>query len=101
MQRLIVVELHSISCEVRKEKEICWSNELYPGEFEQLKLCSLYSKETDQPVQPRLMEMKSNINTESTVKFVGQPSSDTLQVKQHTFFLMYNFPAAFFNELHC
>ncbi|CAN1839847.1 hypothetical protein LINPERHAP1_LOCUS35888 [Linum perenne] len=80
MKRLIVVELLSISCEVPKEKEICWSNELYPGEFDELKLCSLYSKETDQPVQPRLMEMKSNINTESTIKFVGQPSSDTLQV---------------------
>ncbi|CAN1310304.1 hypothetical protein LINPERPRIM_LOCUS28020 [Linum perenne] len=29
---------------------MCWSNELYPREFDELKLCSLYSKETDQPV---------------------------------------------------
>ncbi|CAN0871033.1 hypothetical protein LINGRAHAP2_LOCUS9733 [Linum grandiflorum] len=81
MKRLVVVELLNISCEVAKEKEICWSKELYIGEFDQLRECNLYSKETGQPIQPtRLMEMKSNINTTEAIKFVGQPNSEILQV---------------------
>ncbi|CAI0469073.1 unnamed protein product [Linum tenue] len=84
IKRLIVVELlSSVSSEAPKGEEVwCWSNELYPGEFEQLRLCNLYpSDETDQqPIRPRLIELKSTF-TNSKIQYEGQPNNlETLQV---------------------
>lgn len=79
-QRLLVVELLTISCEVHQVNELSWSNELYPGEFDDLSICNLYSKETCEPVPPRLMERTSDM---PTMQFKRDPNQETLQVLVH------------------
>ncbi|KAF2312849.1 hypothetical protein GH714_040899 [Hevea brasiliensis] len=54
-----------------------WSNELYPGEFDDLSICNLYSKETCKPVPPRLVEGKYDMRNK---QFKSQPNEDILQV---------------------
>ncbi|KAK8587461.1 hypothetical protein V6N12_021952 [Hibiscus sabdariffa] len=54
LKQLLVSELLSISSEVTQGNRFCWSDELYPGEFGDLKVCNLYSNETFEPVHPRL-----------------------------------------------
>lgn len=46
MQRLLVVELLSVSCKVPAVNTLHWLDELYPGEFGDLSICNLYSEET-------------------------------------------------------
>ncbi|KAK6920965.1 hypothetical protein RJ641_014643 [Dillenia turbinata] len=78
LKRLLVLELLAISC----EEDLCfdelsWSSELYAGEFDDLSICYLYSKETNKPVPPRVKEMKSGA---FAAQFSHQPDSDVLQV---------------------
>ncbi|KAG8652404.1 hypothetical protein MANES_06G086000v8 [Manihot esculenta] len=77
LKRLLVVELHTVSCEVPQVNESYWSNEVYPGEFDDLSICNLYSKETRKPVPPRLVEGKYDL---PSMQFKGQPNQDILQV---------------------
>lgn len=77
LKRLLVIHLLAINSEVEENSELCWSNELYPGEFDDLSLCYSYSKETREPVPPRLIEGKTN---KPSKQFNSNPSRDTLQV---------------------
>ncbi|EOY22037.1 Uncharacterized protein TCM_014214 isoform 2, partial [Theobroma cacao] len=58
LKRFLLLELLSIGCEVSQVNRLCWSDELYPGEFSDLKVCNLYSEETSEPVHPRLKDCK-------------------------------------------
>lgn len=60
MQRLLVMEFCSIA---DKDNGIVWSEELYPGEFDDLIICSLYSDEASEPVFPSDASYKSDIPT--------------------------------------
>ncbi|KAJ4841424.1 hypothetical protein Tsubulata_009063 [Turnera subulata] len=77
LKRLLVMELLAIDSEVQGNSELCWSNALYPTEFDELSLCSLYSKETCELVPPSLIEGKSN---KPSMKFKSDLKSDTLEV---------------------
>lgn len=77
VQRLLVVELLSISCKVPPLNSLHWSDELYPGEFSDLSICNLYSEETCKPVYPRLDDQKSEM---PAARFNQQPDHDVLQV---------------------
>ncbi|OMO51210.1 hypothetical protein CCACVL1_29933, partial [Corchorus capsularis] len=77
LKRLLVLELQSIGCEVSQVNQLSWSDELYPGEFSDLKVCNLYSEETSEPVHPRLKDRKSD---ESSLQSNRQPDHEILQV---------------------
>ncbi|XVF49995.1 hypothetical protein PTKIN_Ptkin04bG0060000 [Pterospermum kingtungense] len=77
LKRLLVLELLSVSCEVSQAKHLCWSDELYLGEFGDLKACNLYSEETSEPVHPRLKNGKSDM---PTFQCNRQPNHEILQV---------------------
>lgn len=77
LKRALVVELFTISCEALEVNEFCWLNELYPGEFDDLRKCNLFSEDTCGPVPPRLMEGKSDM---PPLKFNSQPNHENLQV---------------------
>ncbi|XP_030509708.1 uncharacterized protein LOC115724547 [Cannabis sativa] len=62
LKRFLVVELLSLSCEASNVKRFNWSDELYQGEFDDLKVCNLFSEETSGPVQPRLAVSKSDVS---------------------------------------
>ena len=76
-QRLLVVELLSISSEEGLINELCWSDELYPGEFDDFSICGLYSKEAREPVIPKLNAWKHDTPVE---KSSHQPNHEALQV---------------------
>ncbi|XVF11820.1 hypothetical protein REPUB_Repub08aG0060100 [Reevesia pubescens] len=77
LKRLLVLQLLSISSEVSQANQLCWSDELYPGEFGDLKVCNLYSEETSEPVHPRLKDRKSDM---PTFQYNRQPDHEILQV---------------------
>lgn len=78
VKRLLVMELLSLSNEeVPKINAFCWSDELYPGEFNDLSNCNLYSREACEPVPPKLEGWMSD--TPSTQSH-HQVDSDVLQV---------------------
>ncbi|KAK9278076.1 hypothetical protein L1049_027634 [Liquidambar formosana] len=78
LKRVLVVELLSISCEeVPPVNGLCWSMELYGGEFDDLSICNLCSKETCEPVLPRLKGQKS---VNPVVQCNHQPDHEVLQV---------------------
>lgn len=77
LKRALVVELFTISCEALEVNEFCWLYELYPGEFDDLRKCNLFSEDTCGPVPPRLMEGKSDM---PPLKFNSQPNHENLQV---------------------
>ncbi|KAL5721432.1 hypothetical protein ACHQM5_005081 [Ranunculus cassubicifolius] len=54
LKRLIVVELLSLSCKEEQNDKLSWSNELYPGEFEDLRSSVLFCEDTHQPISPRI-----------------------------------------------
>ncbi|XP_027123563.1 uncharacterized protein [Coffea arabica] len=54
-KRLLVMELLSLGDErIPDLSSLCWSDELYPGEFDDLRTCSLYSHGASKPVLPSL-----------------------------------------------
>lgn len=77
LKRLLVLELLSVSCEVSEVNQLCWPDELYPGEFGDLKVCNLYSEETSEPVNSRLKDCKSDV---PTFQHNRQPDHEILQV---------------------
>ncbi|XP_052183966.1 uncharacterized protein LOC127795994 isoform X2 [Diospyros lotus] len=92
LKRLLVVEFLSISYEEYPIGEVCWSDELYPGEFDDLCICSLYSEETCEPVHPE--SWKSDMSTDQRN---CQPDHDVLQVSE----LLLVGVAGLFNILAC
>nr|POE91195.1 hypothetical protein CFP56_37801 [Quercus suber] len=77
LKRLLVLELLSTSCDDPQVNELHWSDQLYPGEFEHLSMCNLFSQETCEPVPPKLMDLKSDA---PTVRSNNQPNPEVLQV---------------------
>ncbi|XP_012488959.1 uncharacterized protein LOC105802072 [Gossypium raimondii] len=77
LKRLLVSEFLSISCEVSQGNQFCWSEELYPGEFGDLKACNLFSDVTFEPLCPRLRDRKSDV---PTLRGNHQPDHEILQV---------------------
>lgn len=80
-QRLLVLELLSTSCDNPQLNELHWSDQLYPGEFDHLSMCNLFSQETCEPVPPKLMDLKSDA---PTVQSNNQPNPEILQVLDST-----------------
>ncbi|XP_048228928.1 uncharacterized protein LOC8284444 isoform X2 [Ricinus communis] len=76
LKRLLVAELLTLSCEGPQLNELCWSYELYPGEFNDLSICNLYSIETCKPVPPGLVGRKYEM---PTMQFKNQPNREVLQ----------------------
>ncbi|XP_022737134.1 uncharacterized protein LOC111290002 isoform X2 [Durio zibethinus] len=76
LKRLLLLDLLSIGCEVLHTNQLCWSNEIYHGEFGDLKVCNLYSEETSEPVHPRLKDRKSEI---PAFQCNHQPDQEILQ----------------------
>ncbi|XP_059640439.1 uncharacterized protein LOC132282704 isoform X2 [Cornus florida] len=66
LKRLLVVELLSLCSEEVPISEFCWSDELYPGEFDDLSTCSLYSKEACKPNLPKINGWKSDTPAEGS-----------------------------------
>ncbi|OVA18899.1 hypothetical protein BVC80_8939g16 [Macleaya cordata] len=62
LKRMLLVELLPINCEESPQQTdaLSWSNELYPGEFDDLTACNLYSEQTCEPVPPRINGWKSD-----------------------------------------
>ncbi|XP_021287326.1 uncharacterized protein LOC110418810 [Herrania umbratica] len=77
LKRFLLLELLSIGCEVSQVNRLCWSDELYPGEFSDLKVCNLYSEETSEPVHPRLKDCKSDMPAFQSSR---HPDHEILQV---------------------
>lgn len=77
LKRLLVLELLSTSCNDPQVNELHWSDQLYPGEFDHLSMCNLFSQETCEPVPPKLMDLKSDA---PTVRSNNQPNPEVLQV---------------------
>lgn len=77
-QRLLVVELLSISCEEAPQgNQYCWSDELYPGEFDDLSICSLHSKESGELITPKIIGFES---LSPIIRPNQQPDHEILQV---------------------
>ncbi|XWS47943.1 hypothetical protein CRYUN_Cryun13aG0029400 [Craigia yunnanensis] len=96
LKRLLVLELLSVSCEVSQANQFCWSDELYPGEFSDLKVCSLYSEETSDPFHPRLKDFKSDM---STFQCNRQPDHEILQVYITTWLAEVNIDGHWVDEI--
>ncbi|KAL7192240.1 hypothetical protein ACSBR2_024142 [Camellia fascicularis] len=77
LKRLLVVELLSISSEELPINSVSWLDELYPGEFDDLCICGLYSKELFEPVHPKIKGWKSDMTAEHS-NF--QPDHEVLQI---------------------
>ncbi|XP_065878522.1 uncharacterized protein [Euphorbia lathyris] len=74
LKRLLILELLRISNQVN---ELHWSDELYPGEFDDLTICNLFSKESCKRIFLGDMENKQDL---PTMQFKSQRDHDTLQV---------------------
>ncbi|XP_010663267.1 uncharacterized protein LOC100251942 isoform X2 [Vitis vinifera] len=78
LKRLLVVELLSISCEeAPQDDRYCWSDELYPGEFDDLGICSLHSKEIGELIPPKIIGFESH---SPVIRSNQQPDHEILQV---------------------
>ncbi|KAJ4960056.1 hypothetical protein NE237_019966 [Protea cynaroides] len=82
LKRFLLVELLSLGCEEVSQQTdgLCWSNELYPGEFVDLTINNLYSKETCQPLPPRLKGLEFDDPSTVAVRSKQQPRQEILQV---------------------
>ncbi|XP_034673061.1 uncharacterized protein LOC117904525 isoform X4 [Vitis riparia] len=75
--RLLIVELLSISCEeAPQDDRYCWSDELYPGEFDDLGICSLHSKEIGDIIPPKIIGFESH---SPVTRSNQQPDHEILQ----------------------
>ncbi|KAJ9678055.1 hypothetical protein PVL29_022825 [Vitis rotundifolia] len=78
LKRLLVVELLSISCEeAPQDDRYCWTDELYPGEFDDLGICSLHSKEIGELVLLKIIGFGSH---SPVIRSNQQPDHEILQV---------------------
>ncbi|GKV12043.1 hypothetical protein SLEP1_g23247 [Rubroshorea leprosula] len=96
LKRLLVVELLSVSCEDQQVNKVCWSDELYPGEFNDLVICNLYSEDNSEPVHPQLKECKTDV---PAVPHNSQPDHETLQVYLTTWLAEVNIDAHRVDEI--
>ncbi|MCL7047483.1 hypothetical protein MKW94_005708 [Papaver nudicaule] len=80
LKRMVLIELLSIISEESKPDtdEYCWSDELYPGELDDLSACNLYSEQTSEPVLPRVNGWKSSDSVDRRVN--SQPDPKALEV---------------------
>ncbi|XP_048236310.1 uncharacterized protein LOC125371377 [Ricinus communis] len=76
LKRLLVVELLTLSSEGPQVNELRWSNELYPGEIDDLSICNLYSMETCKPVP---LDRRKRVQM-PTMQFKSRPNREVLQV---------------------
>lgn len=81
LKRLLVVIFLSIKCEEVELTGPCWSDELYDGEFDDLYLCNLYSKETNKLKNPKIEGWETDAPVERTNH---QLSHDVLEMYQTT-----------------
>lgn len=73
--------LLSTNCQESSRQQadaFCWSNELYPGEFDDLTATNLISKESGQPISPGLQD--PTFNTVITKTSGSLVSREVLQV---------------------
>ncbi|RZC65117.1 hypothetical protein C5167_008807 [Papaver somniferum] len=80
LKRMVLIELLSIISEESKP-EMCtyyWSDELYPGEIDDLSACNLYSEQTCEPLLPRIAGWKSSDSVDRRDN--TQPDPKTLEV---------------------
>ncbi|XP_057978171.1 uncharacterized protein LOC131164759 [Malania oleifera] len=77
LKRLLVLDLLCISHETAQQVNLHWSNELYPGEFDDLSKCNLYSKENCELVPPTIRGLKSDT---PAMQSNHQPNNEVLQV---------------------
>ncbi|GAB2264329.1 hypothetical protein Droror1_Dr00026463 [Drosera rotundifolia] len=78
LKRFLVVELLSASCvKAEAANQLSWSDELYQGETDDLRICSLYVEETAKPIMPRLLGWKS---VADAIQSNYQPNREVLQV---------------------
>lgn len=55
------MELLSINCEeAPKDQHYHWSDELYPGEYDDLGICNLHSEEIGEVIRPRIIGFESH-----------------------------------------
>ncbi|XP_047332809.1 uncharacterized protein LOC124936358 [Impatiens glandulifera] len=95
LKRLLVVEFLSIDC--GELTGPCWSDELYSGEFDDLYLCCLYSKETNKLKNPK---MKEGQETDMPVKRTNhQLDRDVLEVYQTTWLAEVNIDTCRLEEI--
>ncbi|OVA19664.1 hypothetical protein BVC80_8585g7 [Macleaya cordata] len=80
LKRMLLLELLSISCEESPQQTdtLSWSDELYPGEFDDLTACNLHSEHTFEPVPPRINGWKSD--DQITKRANIQPDQKALEV---------------------
>ncbi|XP_022988462.1 uncharacterized protein LOC111485701 [Cucurbita maxima] len=76
LKRQLLMELLSISSG-SSQYSLVWSEELYSGEFDNLRLCNLLSEETSTPLHPTLKGRESNTHM---VSRNHQPNPEVLQV---------------------
>ncbi|XP_038880949.1 uncharacterized protein LOC120072617 isoform X3 [Benincasa hispida] len=76
LKRLLLMELLSLSSE-SSTKSLVWSEELYSGEFNNLRLCNLWSKETSELLHPTL---KGHECSTPIVSRTQHPNAEVLQV---------------------
>ncbi|KAK6148591.1 hypothetical protein DH2020_019503 [Rehmannia glutinosa] len=96
-QRLLVVELLSIYDEkVTEITGLHWSDELYDGEFNDLTILNLCSKETREPILPCLGDCKSST---STMQSKRQQDSNVLQVYLTTWLVEVNIDRCRMDEI--
>ncbi|KAL3528457.1 hypothetical protein ACH5RR_007779 [Cinchona calisaya] len=78
LKRLLLIELLSLGDErISEINSLRWSGELYPGEFDDLRTCNLYSKGDCKPVLPSLKKGKVE---NPSVQPGHQQDRDVLQI---------------------
>lgn len=77
VQRLLVMEFLSLKYkDVSIIKRLCWSDEIYQGEFDDLSRCNLDKIKASKSVPPKL----DGCTSETLKQTNHQPDSDVLQV---------------------
>ncbi|KAK9167583.1 hypothetical protein Scep_002774 [Stephania cephalantha] len=85
-KRLLVFKFITINCEASpRQTDKIWSDELYSGEFEDLRSCQLFSEENCQPIFP-----KSNAPKALDLQPNKQLSQEDLEVRITAWFVEYN-----------
>ncbi|KAK6123095.1 hypothetical protein DH2020_043156 [Rehmannia glutinosa] len=97
-QRLLVMELLSVYNEkVAGVTGLHWSDEFYDGEFNDLSILNLYSKETYEPILPCLRSCNSST---STMQSKQQQDSNVLQVYLTTWLVEVNIDRCRMDEIY-
>lgn len=96
LKRLLVLDLLFISCETQQINEVCWSDELYSGEFNDLVVCKLCSKDNSEPVRPQLKDAKPDVRA---VPWDHKLDHESLQVELTTWLTEVNIDAHRVDEI--